>query len=163
MVYLIVGASSDIGRELIKFIFSKEENATIYAHYNNSKEKLENLCKELSISCYDSNLLVKDKAGVHLIQADLSENDGAAKILKTLPVDEINSLIFLPAYPFNYMRLKDLDIETINKEMQVSVYSFLELAKALVPSMKKLSGVNGNPVSSIFAMLTKYIVTKLTK
>lgn len=147
MAYLIVGASSDMGRELIKCIDKNEDGAVIYAHYNRGRDRLEKLSGEL-----------KSSTKMHLVQADLSLNDGAMQLVKGLEssgLSVINKLVFMPAYPFDYMRLKELDVDKLKQEMQISAYSFLEIAKELVPVMKKAE----NPV--ILAMLTKYVTDEL--
>lgn len=165
MTYLIAGASSDMGRELIKCIDRNEDGAIIYAHYNKGKAKLEKLKEELNL-----------ETKIVPVQADLSEADGVLKLLerikekklafsnkedgdlqeiKDMQLPEINKFVFMPAYPFNYMRLKELDINKIKVEMQISAYSFLELCKELIPNMKKME----SPV--ILAMLTKYVTDEL--
>lgn len=138
MTYLILGASSDIGCELIKYIDENESNAVIYAHYNSGIDKLS-----------------KFGAKVIPVQADLSTEDGANKIIESVNCETIDRFIFLPAMKFDYMRVKDLDADKIKKEMQISVYSFLSISKALVPYMKKKE----NP--AIFALLTKYVIDEL--
>ena len=71
-VVLIIGASSDIGINLIKKI---DEKCLIIAHYNSSDEKLLELTKVLS------NEMV-------MIQADLSSEN---EILHMLDSIELNS------------------------------------------------------------------------
>lgn len=187
--YLIVGASSDMGRALIKKIdrelsldvnsansamdnsineiatsSSENEVVTIYAHYNSGKAKLEALEAELK------------NVKLVYIQADLSKRDGAAKLLSGLKctaeknasikgpgaildgaeqIATINRFVFMPAYPFNYMRLKELNLELLETEMNISAYSFLEISKELLPVMRKIEN------SKVLVMLTKYVTDEL--
>ena len=79
-VYLITGASSEVGMAYIKKLDKvSEENITVVAHYGKNGEGLEQLQKELS------------HIKLCLLQADLSTPDGAEHICARAVINEVGA------------------------------------------------------------------------
>jgi len=122
-VYLITGASSDIGMEFIRTISQKDKDALFYAHYRTLNERLAVLKPELG-------------ERTKLIQADLAEPDGIFRVIDA--VREIPThILHLPAGRIEYKRFRQMEVGELQKEMQIQVYSLLELYKVFLPEMAK--------------------------
>jgi len=121
--YLITGASSDIGMAFIQTTAGKDKSAVFYAHYRTMSPALAAIAEELC-------------GRVQLIQADLAETDGVFRILAAVE-ETPTHILHLPAGRISYKRLRQVDAEEIQREMQVQVYSLLELYKAFLPKMAK--------------------------
>lgn len=138
-VYLILGASSDLGCALIKQIAQDtNEPITVLAHYNSSEEEI------LSLDDDFMNL------SVHTIKADLSNIEQTQEM-----IEHIKSLNLSPTHIVNFSarsyrfnRLSELNIERLNSDMAIQVYSFALVCKAFIPDM-----VN-NKYGKIVAMLS---------
>nr|WP_300809547.1 SDR family oxidoreductase [uncultured Acetatifactor sp.] len=122
-IYLITGASSDIGMEFIQRASQKDTGALFYAHYRTMNARLQSLKTDLG-----------DR--MELIQADLSAPDGALRVIDA--VREVPAYILhLPAGRIEYMRLRQIEVEEMQREMQLQVYSLLEIYKVLLPKMAR--------------------------
>lgn len=126
-IYLIIGASSDLGCALIREIIQAEgmEKIIVIAHYHRSETELENICNEFPLLD-----MVK-------LKADLGNLKETQKL-----IDEIHGHNLIPthivsfsacAYQFN--RLSELDLQRLNFDMTVQVYSFALICKEFLPIM----------------------------
>ena len=93
-IILIIGASSDIGIDLIKNI---DEDALILAHYNSSNKGLSEL----------SNIIDKELV---MIKADLSKEDEIISMIEDVEKKYgiPNKIIHLAAPKFENIRFKDV-------------------------------------------------------
>ncbi len=143
--YLILGASSDLGTELVSRLNeespSNEKNLFI-AHYNSSKEKLE------SIAMRGGNKLV-------CVKADLSDMGAVDNLIEETKkmTDAPTHIVHLAAPPFNYMRLKDFSRDALVRSMDIQVCSFAKVAQAFLPVMAKRKRHD-----KIVVMLTSYVL-----
>jgi 3-oxoacyl-[acyl-carrier protein] reductase len=143
-VFLIIGASSDIGIALIQKLIEVEnrQDIIIIAHYNKSKDDLEKIKEQYK----DSN--------IYLIQADLSilqQTKAMISSIQNLNIEPTH-IINLSASNFKYTRISEWDSELIQKDMNIQVYSFAEIVKAFIPSMVK------KHYGKIVVMLTAYTI-----
>ena len=153
-VYLITGASSDIGMAFIREAAKKEENTLFYAHYRTMNESLAGIKEEFG-------------GRISLIQADLAEEGGVFQIINSIE-ETPTHILHLPAGKIRYTRLRQTDAELLKQEMQVQVYSLLEIYKAFLPQMAKEK--YGKSVAVVTAytrglppkFLTPYITAKYT-
>ncbi|MDF1876056.1 SDR family oxidoreductase [Sulfurimonas sp. SAG-AH-194-I05] len=123
-IILIIGASSDIGLNLIKNI---REGALIIAHYNSSNEQLLELSKNI-----DNELVT--------VKADLSKEDEINKLLETI---ELNcgipsKIIQLAAPKFENIRFKDIVWDNFQNEINISLKSTILILNRFLPKMAKL-------------------------
>lgn len=157
--YLILGASSDLGIELIKKL--NEENSTsseksLYiAHYNSSKERLE------AVPLNEKNKLV-------CIQCDLSNMNAVDNLITEIKkyTDAPTHIVHLAAEPFHYMKLKEFDRDSFVHDIDIQLCSFVKILQAFLPVMAKrkqhdkvvimLSDVVQSPTK----FLVEYIIVK---
>ena len=121
---LIIGASSDIGLNLIRNI---NDDALVIAHYNSSNEQLLELSKNVS------NELVT-------IKADLSTEYGINKFIDVIKFDYgiPNKIIHLAAPKFENIRFKDIVWEGFQNEIDISLKSIILILNVFLPKMAKL-------------------------
>ncbi len=122
-IILIIGASSDIGIDLINNI---DEAALILAHYNSSNKRL------LKLSDKIDNELV-------MIQADLSIEDETRLMIedieKTYGVP--NKIIHLAAPKFANIRFKDINLDDFQRELEISLKSLVLILSKFLPILAK--------------------------
>lgn len=144
-IYIITGASSDVGmrylRQLNDRLVKNDEQISVIAHFASSAENL----KKLSLS----------NINMEYVQADLSNTDGIKFFLdecKRLCNNQVPyALIHFPAPKFEYTKLKNLEWDNVERELNISVRSFVEMCKEYLPSMAK------NKAGKVVAMLTSYV------
>ena len=138
----IIGASSDTGTAYMEHMLEKYPDACIYAHGGKRTERL-NALKErypfADIRVFKADLLKKE------------EREGLAASLEGIAAD---AFIFLPAGSFSYMRLKDAEEKRFTDAFSIQVLSFADIAKVLLPEMKKKGG-------RVLVMLTEYVTMEL--
>jgi len=124
-VILIIGASSDIGCELIRTIANN--NNLIIAHYNNSEEKIKKIASEIN-----SELIP--------IKADLSNEGQVGEMISTIreKFNFPNKIVHLPAVKMNYIRFKDTAWEDFQKDINVQLRSAVLILKEFLPQMAKV-------------------------
>lgn len=151
-IILIIGASSDIGMDLIKNI---DEGSLILAHYNTSNSGLIGLSKKIS------NKLIS-------IKADLSDE---AQTISMIDVIEKkygipNKIIHLASPKFQHVRFKDIDFKDFQNELEISLKSLMIILNKFLP---KLSNKKQGKVVCILSScvlnippraLTQYTVVK---
>lgn len=134
-IYLVMGASSDVGiaflRQLEQELKNRGQQAIVIAHYGSNDERLKQLRDEM----------------VHLkivpVQADLSKPEEVCAVITEVQKwgDCPDYIIHLPARKLKYQKLKQLSIEDLKTDMEIQVYSLAQLAKTFLPLMaKKKSG-----------------------
>ena len=151
-VYLITGASSDIGMAFLKSTAVNHPDSLFYAHYRTMSDNLAGLKEELG-----------DR--MHMIQADLSDVNGIQTIIDS--VSQVPThILHLPAEKLTFTRLKQINPRNIEKQMQVQVYSLIGLFKHFLPLMaKQKCGHCVAVVSSVVEglppkFMTEYVIVK---
>lgn len=142
-VYLITGASSEVGMAYIKKLDKTvAENVTVVAHYGKNKEGLEQLQKELS------------HVTLGLIQADLSLAEGAEIICNHIKENqlEVTHVLHLAASSFSHIKIKKWDEEKVRREMQLQFFSFASMMKEILPKMAKAGS------GRVCVMLSSYVL-----
>lgn len=145
-VYLITGASSDIGVHFFKRLVQKSrqtsEKCHVFAQYRTSDEQL---CIALdgqeyvSLDCYRCDLSNID---------DLQAWIGHLREQNVTPTH----ILHLAAPRFSYMRLKELNWERCQQGLDIAVRSFAFLLQEFLPKMAKAR------YGRIAAMLTAYTI-----
>ena len=127
-VYLITGASSEVGVAYIKKLDEMvAEGVTVIAHYGKNKEALEQLQKELS------------NVTISMVQADLSLPEGAERICDHIKKSglEVTHVLHLAASSLSYVKIKKWDDEKVRRDMQIQFFTFASLMKNILPGMAK--------------------------
>ena len=126
--YLILGATSDLGIDLINKIIEKEKNGdyTIIAHYHTLSDNLDNITAGRKVN------IVKYKA-------DMSDLEEVRNMIEWIKDENLipNHIVNFCASPFCYTRLSEWDSDQVNKDMTVQVYSLAEILSAFLPEMTK--------------------------
>ena len=141
-VYLITGASSDVGISLLRRIAKEqEEKAVFICQYYSDASRLLELGREYS------------NIDMITVRADLSVGSDVLSVLEKVReyTDAPDYMIHLPAVRFRYMRIKELDMDVLHKNMEVQAYSFMKILGPFLPLMKKKQ-------SRIVVMLSSYVV-----
>lgn len=120
---LIIGASSDIGLDLIKNI---SDDALILAHYNSSNKDLLELSNKI-----DNELII--------IQADLSNEDEIVSMLDNIENQYgiPNKIIHLAAPKFENIRFKDISWDIFQKDIDISLKSIILILNRFLPKLAK--------------------------
>ena len=142
--YVIIGGSSDVALSYIKHIndiSAGSDKASVIAHYAHNDQGL----KALSDQCRNVDL--------YSLQADLTDEAAVDKLTDAIMerFDHVDYFLHFPALPFDYMRYKELDSQKIKQELDVQLFSFLNISKKLFPAMKKVADARA------VVMLTKYV------
>jgi|MGYP003976338547 3-oxoacyl-[acyl-carrier protein] reductase len=122
-IILIIGASADIGLDLINNI---EEEALILAHYNSSKEEL------LKLSNTINNELV-------MLKANLLIEDEIVSMLDNIEFKygTPNKIIHLAAPKFENIRFKDVSWNNFQIDIDISLKSLIIILNRFLPKLAK--------------------------
>jgi 3-oxoacyl-[acyl-carrier protein] reductase len=124
-VYLITGASSDIGMALVRKIAEREKESIFFCHYRTDNEKFSSLAADFS--------------SITAVQADFADERGPLSLITAIKNAGTSPthIVHLPADKIEYVRLKDIEKRSLLREMEIAVYSLLEIFKAFLPQMAK--------------------------
>lgn len=159
-VYLITGASSDVGMSFIesleKELEKKGQTATVIAHYASHAKEL---------------LTMKEKMKqltLVLEQADFSQSQDVENMISRITgyCDCPDYILHFPASPLVYNRIKQLNWEDVLREMEIQVHSLGEIGKYFLPKMGKRK--SGKVVVMLTActigmpprFMSQYVITK---
>jgi 3-oxoacyl-[acyl-carrier protein] reductase len=122
-IILIIGASSDIGMDLIKNV---DEEALILAHYNTSNSGLIKLSKKIP------NKLV-------MIKSDLSDEDQTISMVENIEKKYgiPNKIIHLAAPKFENVRFKDVKLDDFQNDIEISLKSLIIILNKFLPKLAK--------------------------
>jgi 3-oxoacyl-[acyl-carrier protein] reductase len=122
-IILIIGASSDIGLDLIKNI---NEECLILAHYNSSNKKLLELSKTIN------NKVV-------LLKADLSLEDDILSMLNDIEENYgiPNKIIHIAAPKFENIRFKNVSWNDFQNDIDISLKSLIIILNRFLPKLAK--------------------------
>lgn len=137
-IILIIGASSDIGLDLIKNI---DEEALILAHYHSSSQKLLELAE-------------KEKCELVLLKADLSIENELIAMLEHIEnkYGIPNKIILLAASKVTNIRFKDVTWADFEKDINVSLKSSVVILNTFLPKLAK------EKQGKVVLMLSSYVM-----
>lgn len=128
-VYLILGASSDLGLSLIRRLLSDGQAAQliVYAHFHRDNPAL--------------NELAMLNPAVHTIQADLSDLEDVTSMIRFIQESEDipTHIISFAAADYHYNRLPEWDSNRVEQDMTIQVYAVAEILKVFLTYMVKRS------------------------
>jgi len=139
-IFLILGASSDIGLELIEQLNKDYENILFLAQYNSSEINIDKF--QLS----SGNRIVT-------VKTDLSDDSDVNLLIRRVEEEYgiPSHIVHLPASKFEYTRLKEMEWDKFCKDLKVQVYSLVEILQAFLPAMAKRNAYN-----KVVIMLSSY-------
>lgn len=136
-VILILGASSDLGMELIRRLDEMEAQKKagegsvlrplILAHYGHSREALYRMretCAHVEIEPIQADLSVQEE--VLAMLADIKER-------ALLPTH----IVSLAAAKYNFMRISEWDREQVKTDLDIQFFSLAEVFRVCLPEMAK--------------------------
>lgn len=124
--FLILGASSDLGVALVKRLNEEYSDSIFCLHYHSDDSAL----KAIEFGNNNSG---------KLFQADFSEESEVKRFIEAVNEAGLSPthVVHLPASKLVYTRLKDFDRQRLDKNVQIQVYSFVEIMKEFLPAMVK--------------------------
>ena len=122
-IILIIGASSDIGLDLIQNI---DEDCLILAHYNSEGEKL------LKLSKTRQNEIIPIKANLS-VEDDILEMINHIEHNFGIP----NKIVHLAASKFENIRFKDASWKKLQNDINISLKSLLIILNRFLPQLAK--------------------------
>jgi 3-oxoacyl-[acyl-carrier protein] reductase len=122
-IILIVGASSDIGLNLIRNI---DEECLILAHYNSTDDKLLELSKKI-----DNKMI--------MLKADLSKDSEIISMLNDIKNNYgiPTKIIHLAAPKFENVRFKDISWDSFQNDIDISLKSIILILNRFLPKLAK--------------------------
>lgn len=130
-IYLIMGASSDIGiayiKSLEKQLLRDGQTAQVIAHYRAGDTALKMLQNSLKAIC------------LKLVQADLTQFDEVEQMLLCIKEEYgcPDHILHLPASKLVYQKLKKLEWDAVLRDMEIQVHSLAEACRTFLPLMAK--------------------------
>lgn len=160
-VILVIGASSDIGGEIIRTV--AEPGVTIIAHYNEGLAKIHRLQTEVG-------------GQIIPVKADLADETEVLQLIQQVKATypRLDKLVHLAAPRLVYTRFKDLDWNVFQHHIDIQLKSFVLILKEFLPVMATekqgkivlvlSSAVLGMPPKALTAYTSaKYAVLGLMK
>ena len=142
-VYLITGATSDVGLELIKTV-AKDGDRFLLQGFSDGG-KLEAFCKENNIE-------------YRYFDVNLSDSEATDKFVEQLKVcDTPTHFVHLPALRVINTKFKNFDEERFMLDMNVQVMSAVKICKAIMPKMAKAK------FGRVLFMATSYVLANPPK
>ncbi len=137
-IVFIIGASSDIGLDLIKKI---DEECIILAHYHSNKEELVKLSKEIK------NQLIP-------LQADLSNEDDINALIEKIQTEygTPNKIVQLAASRVENIRFKEVQWSDFQKDMNITLKSSVMFLTAFLPQLAR------EKRGKVVIMLSSYVL-----
>lgn len=146
-IFLILGASSDVGVELIRQLNQAEDRCLFLCHYRSSFSELKGIVPGHG-NC------------IECIQADLSETEEVDRLINKIKEDYgiPGHIVHLPAGAFQYTKLKKFDWDQFQEELEIQVHSLIKILQAFLPQMTKKRGI-----SKVVFMLSSYTISNPPK
>lgn len=148
-VYLILGASSDLGIELIKQLNGENptDEKVFIAHYHSSKEKLE----QISLNQNRRLVCIKSDLG-DMTSVDFLINQ-VCSFCAEFNMEAPTHIVHLAAEPFRYTKLKEFSRDNLIHNIDVQVSSFAKIMQKFLPIMAKRKQHD-----KVVVMLTSYLI-----
>ncbi len=126
-IYLIVGASSEIGRAYIESLEHKGQESMVIATYNSSRESLDEMVKNLS------------KIKVDMVKCDLSKDSEVLKLINYIKekYESPTNILHLAASKLEYVKFKNIHWNKVSNDLEIEVHSIVEILKSFLPIMSR--------------------------
>ncbi|HEY9070149.1 MAG TPA: SDR family oxidoreductase [Candidatus Ozemobacteraceae bacterium] len=118
---LVIGASSSVGKELIRLLAPRESK--IFAHFHHDRAELERLQEEFG-------------ARLVLVQADLAEEASVDALVERVSSEALpRKIVFLAAPPLSLTRFKDLSWGDFQNHIDIQVKAAVRILGCFLPAM----------------------------
>ena len=121
--WIVTGGSSDIAAAIYKELDKRtEEKITVFAQY---------LSHDIDTSL--ANIDIRP------VKADLSDSDEVQDFISAIKDSGLTPthILHLAAVPYNYVKIKNWDETSVDKQMRVALYSFASICREFLPAMSK--------------------------
>lgn len=154
--YLILGASSDVGIELIKQIMEQDNNAVVWAHYCSSDERIR------EIEVINGNEVVP-------VRADFSNPNDVKNLFLSIQASGKlpTAIVHLSAPKLEFYKLKDISWDDCIRDTQIQVGAVFQLLQLFLPKMVKTENraklvfmLSENTINNPAKFSTKYTMSK---
>ena len=126
-VYLILGASSDLGNALIRRLINVEntDKPVFIAHYHSNRSQIDEIIAEYP------------EQDIRVIQADLSDMEAVHNLIEHIQTMDISPthIVNFAASTYRFNRLSEYNVERLSKDINIQVNSFALICQAFIPSM----------------------------
>ncbi len=139
--YLITGATSEVGQDLLLRLLKKDEEGLFVVQGCGDLEKLAPLCTQF-------------KGRLRTFDVDLSKQEAVERFLLSLDMlqIEVSHIVHLPALRAVNTKFKNFDEERFALDWQVQINSILAISKRYLPKMAKQKR------GRVLFMLTSYVL-----
>ncbi|MCI9570982.1 MAG: SDR family oxidoreductase [Lachnospiraceae bacterium] len=146
-IYLILGASSDIGYALLEKLNEKEEESVFLCHYHCNSEKIE------TVLPHNNNIIEK-------FQADFSKLEEVRNFADKIKqkYGSPTHIVHLPAGKLQYTRFKKFEWEQFQRDLEIQIHAFIVILQMFLPLMAEKE-----KKSKIVIMLTSYTIANPPK
>lgn len=138
-IILIVGASSDIGLELIKNL--DDEEILILAHYNNSSEGLIDVSRTIKNTLVPLQANLSSESEINIFLDNIESKYGVP-----------NKIVLLAANRVENIRFKDLKWSNFEQDINISLKSSVLILNRFLPKLSKQKH------GKILVMLSSYVL-----
>lgn len=124
-VYLILGASSDLGVGLIRALVGEPDGSVVLAHYHSSCEGIQTIAEEYP------------DADIRCCKADLSDLEDTGRFILSLKERGLQPthIVNFAASAYRFNRLGELNVQRLLLDMNIQVCSFALICQAFIPAM----------------------------
>lgn len=139
-IYLILGASSDLGKSLISELIDKDN--IVIAHYHRNQAIIQEIKK------------LNPDGDIREIKADLSDMTAVKEMIDVIDAWQLSPthIVNLCANTFRHTRMSQWKYDIVDRDMKIQVFAFAEVMKKYLPIMAK------NNYGKIVVMLTAYTI-----
>ena len=139
-IYLILGASSDLGKSLISELIDKDN--IVIAHYYRNQTIIQEIKK------------LNPDGDIREIKADLSDMTAVKEMIDVIDSWQLSPthIVNLCANTFQHTRMSQWQYNVVDRDMKIQVFAFAEVMKKYLPVMAK------NNYGKIVVMLTAYTI-----
>ena len=137
-IILIIGASSDIGINLIKNL---DEDILILAHYNSSNENLIKVSKDIKNTLVPLNANLSSESEINTFLDNIESNYG-------IP----NKIVHLSASKVENIRFKDVRWSDFERDINISLKSAVLILNRFLPKLAK------EKKGKVIIMLSSYVL-----
>lgn len=163
-IYLILGASSDLGIRLIGELNKEKENCLFLLHYHSNADNLHKI-----------QMLNGNKA--EYFKADFSKDNEVVRLISNIQqfCEAPSYIVHFTSPAFAYKKLKQFDIDRFDENVHIQAYSLIRILQAFLPQMAKrrehnkiglvLSSVTiGKPPKHMMEyVMVKYLLLEILK
>lgn len=125
-IYLILGASSDLGIRLIGELNEEKENCLFLLHYHSNADNLHKI-----------QMLNGNKA--EYFKADFSKDSEVVRLISDIQqfCEAPSYIVHFTSPAFAYKKLKQFDIDRFDENVHIQAYSLIRILQAFLPKMAK--------------------------